>query len=410
MAASTLFDLFKGLFSRAFWFGAFLPIAIFAVVNLLLVASQFQGVIRWDDWRKADTPFTNIALTFLALVILAYAMAPLIPLLRGVLDGGLLPQPLHDWLRDERIVEARRLLAQQSAAFDRYAAFKEMLSGEADSLGAELQAAYLQGRQHGAPLDPVAIESLANEIARLDGVLAGGHPLDVAAAESTGQKLGEELVRFRASEGDALMSAMRRFLALLRDAREDALHRLVTMKERDRNLSLRAPQATQIGDVRAIVESYSTEVYNIDFSYIWPRLQLVIPKDSQLVDRIVMAQGQIDFAALSLGLTMLLPAIWLPILITHATSALPILLLGAAIPPVALFFYQLLVTSESANGEVVKLAIDKHRLDVLTGVLRQPLPATLFVERDLWDAVSKVEQPGTGQDLFYRHPTAKEGA
>jgi hypothetical protein len=40
-------------------------------------------------------------------------------------------------------------------------------------------------------------------------------------------------------------------------------------------------------------------------------------------------------------------------------------------PLIVFFCYRLLFESQSAFGEVVKLVIDQHRLDLLTKVLRQ---------------------------------------
>ena len=60
MTFSGLFDLFKGLFSRAFWFGTFLPLAIFAALNLMIAAVVFPGAVRREDWTKiGDSPLTN---------------------------------------------------------------------------------------------------------------------------------------------------------------------------------------------------------------------------------------------------------------------------------------------------------------------------------------------------------------
>jgi hypothetical protein len=196
-----------------------------------------------------------------------------------------------------------------------------------------------------------------------------------------------------------------RTIQLLQDARRDADHRWRTLAVRHRGLALNDPQATQIGDARVLVQSYPSNVYGVDFDYVWPRLQLVVPKDSPLNERIATAQGQVDFAVLTLSLSLLFSLFWLPLLAVYAASPWPVLLLGAAMPLVVLFFYQLLFESEAAFGEVVKLVIDQHRLDLLTKVLRQPMPATLFAERRLWERLVLAEQPGTGTDLTYRHPS-----
>lgn len=55
----------------------------------------------------------------------------------------------------------------------------------------------------------------------------------------------------------------------------------------------------------------------------------------------------------------------------QGASEWPVLALGAVMPLIVFFCYRLLFESQSAFGEVVKLVIDQHRLDLLTKVLRQ---------------------------------------
>src|SRR5262245_48617566 len=143
MTFAGLFDLFKGLFSRTFWFGAFLPLAIFAAADLVMAALVFPGTVRREDWTKlgGDAPLTNLTIAFIGLVVLAYAVSPLILLFRGVLDGTLLPNWLHNWLRDERTADARALRVARRAARDRYNDFDLMLSDREDSVINRLRSA-----------------------------------------------------------------------------------------------------------------------------------------------------------------------------------------------------------------------------------------------------------------------------
>jgi hypothetical protein len=399
---SGLFDLFKGLFSRAFWFGTFLPLAIFAVLNLMIAAVVFPGAVRREDWTKiGDSPLTNLTIGFVSLVVLAYAVSPLIPVFRGALDGTLLPRRLHNWLRDQRAGEARRLRAALTSARARYNQFDLMLSRRDDSLINRLRKARASGQQARGTLNEPSPNAVVMSIAELETVLEKGRGLDVQKVNAAGVSLATAL---ETAPSDVLYRSQQRFVSLVQDARQDAYHRWLTLVARNRRLALNSPQATRIGDARAIVESYSAEVYGADFAYIWPRLQLVIANESTLNGRIATAQGQVDFAVLSLVLSILFSAIWLPLLVWHADSRWAILIFGAAMPPIVLFFYHLLFESLGTFGEVVKLVIDQHRLELLTKVLRQPLPATLFAERRLWEGGCKAEQPGTGQDLTYRHP------
>ena len=102
MGFSTLLQSVSGFFSRAFWFSRFLPVVVIALVHetlgRLLFGWNFTGgfaSILDDDMGKALP-------TFAGLVVLAYALGPTIPLIRSLLDGSVMPEWLHNWLREDR--------------------------------------------------------------------------------------------------------------------------------------------------------------------------------------------------------------------------------------------------------------------------------------------------------------------
>src|SRR3954447_10077139 len=103
---------FQGFFSRGFWFGAFLPVAMFAAVNLFLAwlagfdwAAQAIGQVVAKDWVWA-VPLAA------ALIVLAYALAPLVEVCRAVLDGRRLPTLVFEWLRGEAYARKNASLAR----------------------------------------------------------------------------------------------------------------------------------------------------------------------------------------------------------------------------------------------------------------------------------------------------------
>ena len=84
-----VFSAFQSLLSRAFWFGSFLPVALFAALNLMLAPTVFPSAPKLEDVIKADWGWMPAVLV--GLVIVAYALGPLIPLFRELLDGRGLP-------------------------------------------------------------------------------------------------------------------------------------------------------------------------------------------------------------------------------------------------------------------------------------------------------------------------------
>jgi hypothetical protein len=71
--------VFKGFFSRSFWFGNFLPVAMFSFLHLCIAWLVIPG-ISLTTWVQADPKaLTYFPMTFAALVVLAYALTPIIP-------------------------------------------------------------------------------------------------------------------------------------------------------------------------------------------------------------------------------------------------------------------------------------------------------------------------------------------
>jgi hypothetical protein len=46
MSLTAILDTFKGFFSRTFWFGAFLPVAIAAGLHLAIASVVFQEAVK----------------------------------------------------------------------------------------------------------------------------------------------------------------------------------------------------------------------------------------------------------------------------------------------------------------------------------------------------------------------------
>ena len=64
---------------------------------------------------------------------------------------------------------------------------------------------------------------------------------------------------------------------LLQAAEIDADHRLQSLSTLHSRTSYDNPQATRMADTRFLVEKYPLDAYDVDFDYIWPRLQMVMP-------------------------------------------------------------------------------------------------------------------------------------
>lgn len=417
----TVVEVFKGFFSRSFWFANFLPVATFAFLHLLIAWWVLPNV-PLGDWVNADPrSLTYVPIVFAALVVIAYALIPIVPLVRGLLDGSLLPEAVHDLLRREHVAAARAIQRRINAAVDRL--------NDAGTLKTRQLPLIWQARRTGnnrpgagqaAIADTNAISAVKTALTPLQEDYDAGKPLDIdrlsAAADALIAALNVNATEVpdayqgndkpQVAQLDRLQTAL---VELLNGAETDANHRLESLLTLYRRTAYDHPQATRMADTRFLVEKYPADAYDVDFDYIWPRLQLVIPNKTGAGDtdsfavRLAAARDQIDFAVLCLALSLSIPAVWLPQLAYAAVSPVKFLILGALSPLLVIFFYTVAVESQAAFGESMKAAIDNYRFDLLSKNLRMGLPATLADERELWTQLQSIDHV-RDRNLIYHHP------
>jgi hypothetical protein len=393
---------FQGFFSRSFWLGSFLPLAIFAAIHLVIAWIEFPQAILLPRWVMGPTNVATIfPLLALALIVLAYTLTPLIPMLRGLLDGSLLPAWMHDALHREHAAAVRKIRQQINDATDAFDRYGLLAQSQLDRLW--------NARRRGAALGRMgavaAIERATREIDPLarqfeKGTLPQPHALERAATA-----LAWALRRNSADLGNAdsrkLDRQQLRLINLLGDVEVEAKHRLDTLNSRHRPVAIDNPQATRMADARLVTEQYSYQAYRADFDFIWQHIQLVLTDKDPMTDRVIAGQSQLDFAVLSLALAVTVPLVWLPLLAAVAHSPWLFLAIGIATPLVFAFLYRLVIESQVAFGEIVKITIDRCRLNLL-GKLNQPVPATLAAERELWDRLRLARTGAPRVDLTYQ--------
>jgi hypothetical protein len=98
---------FKGILSNAFWFGAFLPVAVFAAVNLLLAAQVFTAASDLLNQIVAEK-WSWLIPAVLGLIVAAYALGPMVAWFRAVFDGRRLPDRLFTLLLPLHVVRRDR--------------------------------------------------------------------------------------------------------------------------------------------------------------------------------------------------------------------------------------------------------------------------------------------------------------
>jgi hypothetical protein len=407
---SNVFSIFQGFFSRAFWFGSFLPVLVVASIHAVIAGVQFPDAVPVASWVGGTA--ANMAATapfiFATLLVLAYAMAPLMPLMRDILDGKLLPEKLHRWMREERLVEMKKAREEIDQAVLVHAGLQSLNEG-LEKLWTAREEGVSRNRAEKAQLVAAAEAACSSFAQALETRDWETHPIaGMQALEAVREALKENSAGYQGNHaGQRALSkrvhaVQERLIKLISEASVEATHRADVLSARHATaLPLDVPQATRFGDARRIVERYSESVYAVRFAFLWPRLQLVM-QDKEFNDRLVAAKAQIDFAILSIFLVVTL-ALWLPVLAWTGRSLTLFLGLGAVLPLLFRFFYELAVQSQLAFGDVMRAAVDRYRLDLLK-LLRLPVPASRDAERQLWKRLQDADELGIATDINYRHP------
>jgi hypothetical protein len=397
---SQIVTVVQGFLSRGFWFGSFLPVALASGTHAFLAHRLFPLFTPWDWLTVNGSEAAKFPLILAVLIVMAYAMTPLLPWIRGMLDGSLLPGWMHDAMRAEHARAVRHKRDEIGEAYLAHGQFQLLLQRWPD----RLRRARLAGDQLIGPTLRDRVKTALERVAAIQAVAHSGRLPKQATVESACMAVEDALRANSAEELNELDKCQRSLLKLLQNAELDSRHRADSIAERYAAVSLQQPQATRMADAKRLTEQYCEEAYSVQFDYLWPRLQLQLPDQGSTADRIASMRAQGDFALLSLVLMLSVVVIWLPLLAWYDRQPWFLCSLGIAAPLALAFFYQLALESETAFGELLKSLVDRYRFDVLKEMLRQPLPPTLAAERELWIRLAKLQSRNLRIDLTYRHP------
>ncbi|KAB7643923.1 hypothetical protein [Polymorphobacter fuscus] len=424
MTFTVLFDTFKGFFSRGFWFANFLPILLAAALHGLLAALVFDwNAVAWLTTAISATPGTAIVL-FAGIVVLAYALAPLTPLLGSLLDGSLLPAALHDALRADRAAGWRKENTEWRAAIEADAGAK----GAAGSIAADLRAAIARSTDQKTAEDPdfhtkqTAIDAADKQKNKIDAL-----PWDKARQPSRPVELKDikalathvvaalerktpPLVPANGVAIDSLKASRKTLTKLLQEHRTNAEQNLRAISARLEIYDPLTWHATRLAEVRHALRRHVRDHYNVEFGWLWPRVRMTLIEGQEanstgVPRQIADTAAQVDFSIALLGTVATVPLVWLPLIVAEGGPIRVFLGLAVTTPLVLRLLYELVVRSEMALGDTIRTAIDRNRLSVFK-MLSMPLPATLSAERELWNKLGRAHIPDAGIELVYRHDTA----
>jgi hypothetical protein len=416
MGVGDLLTSFKGFFSRAFWLGAFLPVAIVAAVHAAIADAVVPvDVGAWVVTAVSSEPGTTVV-AIAAILFLAYALAPITTIAGAILDGSVMPKRLHESLRRARFADWNAGAEAINAARIDYAQIQTLRGRLIERLqnARDVGAAKLQP-------DLAAIEAAETAVADLDAAVAqliegnepdGGLAARLHRAAATVQVALEAC---SADEADDWSQRLDRtqtgFDAATLRIESEYRHRRDAAQSR---AFLDDPvdwQPTRFGDARQLCDRFCRDSYGVPFSFLWPRVLLAMngageaDEDKGLPRTVVDGAAQVEFAVLLLALAVTVPAFWLPYIVIANKSLAAFVLIGVLAPAVLAALYELAVQSEVRFANSVNSAVDRYRLDVFPLLKLKP-PPTRSAERALWRKLHNARVADSGVELVYHYPGA----
>ncbi len=411
-AFNQVYKAFQGFLSQNFWYTVFVPIALFAAIHRAIL-TQFGWPLDLDELFSDTGKSAKYLLVFVAgLVLCGYVLQSFLPVLRGLLDGSLLPTQLHDRLRRDRLAETVRVRNGIGAALQTRGQVSLRKSNAKADQG-PLRVARTRGLTLPNAPDEASVAKAEGSIDKLAKNTDGGRAIDLSLIDDAQQRLITALETNNSALNPPLPDAPRslrlrqlheRFQDLLTAIESQAQYQYEIQQTRYRVAdALDAPRATTLGDARYVVERYSRDVYAVNFDFLWPRLLVMLrteAKDDPSLAAVDAARSRVDFAILCLLLTCSVPLAWLPAVLVLGRSGWLIPVVGGATPLALRLFYQMAIEGQLTLGETIKTTIDRHRFLVLK-MLHQPVPATRAEERQLWRRIRQAEEDGRTTDLVY---------
>ena len=411
-AFNTIYTALQGFLSRDFWTSTFAPVAFFAAIHTLIATALSQSFTFAALTSDASPLAKNLVLVVLGLVLVGYLVQPLLPLLRGLLDGSLLPAVIHDWLLVNRRPAINAEQSALTASLTMRTSLRTFAAELQDPTGA-YRVAYVASQSLRTATRVDVVEKAEAEIEFLGSLMIRNafpsrSQLDGARAAVLAALLLND-PSLPAGSADGALSLR---LSEAADRLQDRADAAVQMAEADYDSrmarlrvadALRQPQATALGDARFVAERYSEDVYAVSFDFIWPRLVLAIradAKDDPCNAAIEQGRARCDFAILSVVLSCSVPLFWLPFMLLRGGPGWLFLIIGGGTPAVVQFFYRLAFEAQLAFADIIKTTIDRHRFLVIK-MFRQPMPASRNEERLTWALIRNAEQNAALAYLSY---------
>jgi hypothetical protein len=174
---------------------------------------------------------------------------------------------------------------------------------------------------------------------------------------------------------------------------------VVRRSDEDPAMPMNVLAPTRLGNIARTVRSYGMTRYAMDLDVLWTRMQDVLQK-KQAYAAIQEAKTQLDSMAALWWLTVIFTALWTLRLMFTSSSTLAFLAVAGLGPLIAWAWYAIACETYRVFADLVRSAVDLHRLDLLAA-LSLPRPPGLTEERVVWAQVSRRTGYGGDTDFDY---------
>lgn len=391
---NSLIERLTGVFSSSFVVAAVFPVAIAVVLNLGMLQLSFGLEIVSSDWEIDESGGLAALQAGLVVVACALVVKSFSGELRRALEGEIIPAGgwIHISLRSAQVRRFDALVAERTIA---------------NANRREIEAKRPEWEQVLKDADPGLTDastwfsSHAMSTAEREFVEQGavGHELLARAVVEVSHEVARGAIGAR--------GRWTRLREIIHYSCEEWLAReLRVALQEEQRFGSGALALTAFGNVGESLRDYSLSRYNFHLDTFWSRLEALMPTDSLHRQRLEETKTTLDFMVASTwisGATTIGWLVALPFLSARYWLFGIVALIG---PSLTMLCYRSAVEAYVSFAEVVRAAVDLHRLSIFDG-LSIERPKGLREERERWDAIGRVITFGQqGTDFSYKRDSS----
>lgn len=363
------------------------PSTIFWLANLI-IAIQLDANLNLDTWSKLPNE-NKLSLVIISAIIILTTAWVLYWIVGNVY-----------WILQGRPLARIHILRQRHVSiFEKLSREDMVLSEEIERLKATR--VQLQSFDNLMMQNPESLEAIRTDTETLENMYLAPKSSNLPSTDfirrlrqSVSNLESQRLLLGEDTEFKNIEARLKLLFQSTLNAIEEQLYRLEFLRTQNyESLMNRYPTskkwitATTFGNCWGAIESYSITRYGIPMALLWPRLYLLLPKDTlPLFEQV---KTRIDsFVAIWL-LAGIFWIMWLFSLLIAGRGrinwlVLLFLILGFSVQHLS---YRLAVSSSVSYGKLLKGAVDLYRRDVIRQMSLE-IPLSLDAERKEWDTIS----------------------